>query len=306
MQRKVNQIGPSTLMVSLPSKWVKINKISKGDDVEIIENGKELRIGVNLNEEYKKIDIKVRPGNNWYTSQIVRNLYLSGYDEIKVEYDDENVINKIQKNARLLLGFEIIEQKKNSCTLRNLSSGVESELDNLIRKVFLMTESMFEMSIEQLENNKPDLEKIIDIRNNIHRFTNLCRRIITKKQKYNIVKNTSLYNILTSINVITHNIMYAHQYLDSKKSIPSLKPSAKYLRKVLRVFNVFHKAYYSKNVESMYDIQHSREALINNEFVSILEKSKGENVVLCYYFAEIARFIASIQGAALIKYHLND
>ena len=33
MQRKVIQQGPSTLMVSLPSKWVKENNIKKGEEL---------------------------------------------------------------------------------------------------------------------------------------------------------------------------------------------------------------------------------------------------------------------------------
>ncbi|MBT5043325.1 AbrB/MazE/SpoVT family DNA-binding domain-containing protein, partial [Candidatus Woesearchaeota archaeon] len=42
VKRKVSLIGPSTLMVSLPSKWVKAFGIKKGDEIEITENGSNL------------------------------------------------------------------------------------------------------------------------------------------------------------------------------------------------------------------------------------------------------------------------
>ena len=41
-KRKVSLIGPSTLMVSLPSKWVKEFGVKKGDEINITENGPNL------------------------------------------------------------------------------------------------------------------------------------------------------------------------------------------------------------------------------------------------------------------------
>ena len=35
MKRKVNKVGPTTLSITLPSKWVKENNIKKGDELEL-------------------------------------------------------------------------------------------------------------------------------------------------------------------------------------------------------------------------------------------------------------------------------
>ena len=62
MQRKVNQIGPSTLMVSLPSKWAKRYNVRKGDSVEVTEEGKSLHIYPERNtSEGKKASSKENP-----------------------------------------------------------------------------------------------------------------------------------------------------------------------------------------------------------------------------------------------------
>jgi len=42
MKRKVSQIGPATLMVSLPSKWAKQFGVKKGSELEIEEKGNKL------------------------------------------------------------------------------------------------------------------------------------------------------------------------------------------------------------------------------------------------------------------------
>ena len=304
MKRKVSKIGPATLMVSLPSKWVKINNISKGDELEVIENGKELRISLNPHEEYQKININLESGNDWYISQIIRNLYLAGFDEIIVNFDDKETITKIHEIVRLLLGFEVIEQKDYSCVIKNLSTGIETELDTLLRKIFLLNKSLFGAAIEQLENKSIDFQKIKDIRDNIHKFVNLYRRTITKKKIYGLIQNRAIFIILTRIMMICNNLMYSHRYLNGKEKLPNLKESVSYLRKVSELYNLFHDTFYSKKFEKLAEINKMRHDLINNEFISLAESTKGENTVLCHYYAEIARLIAT-NGGAMIKYHLG-
>ncbi len=46
MKRKVSLHGPSTLTVSLPSKWVKKYCIKKGDELDIEEKNSTLIIQV--------------------------------------------------------------------------------------------------------------------------------------------------------------------------------------------------------------------------------------------------------------------
>ena len=45
MKRKVSQVGPATLMVSLPSKWARRYSVKPGDEVDLVEDGPKLIIG---------------------------------------------------------------------------------------------------------------------------------------------------------------------------------------------------------------------------------------------------------------------
>ncbi|MBS3097718.1 AbrB/MazE/SpoVT family DNA-binding domain-containing protein [Candidatus Woesearchaeota archaeon] len=305
MKRKVVQQGPATLMVSLPSKWVKANNISKGDELEVTEDGKELGISVKPHEEYQKIDIKIESGNEWYISQVIRNLYLAGFAEFIANFDDKETIKKIQDIVYFLLGFVIIEQKDYSCVIKNLSTGVEKELDNLLRKIFLLTKSVFEVAIDQLKNKDLNVQRIKDLRDNVHRFSNLYRRTITKKNIYGLIQNRAIFIILTRIMMICNNVVYAHNYLNKKKKLPSLKPSINYLKKTSNLYDIFYDIFFSKKFERLAEIHEIRHDLINNEFVSIAESMKGENVVVCHYYAEIVRLIAT-NGGAMVKYHFSQ
>ena len=51
MRRKLVKQGNATLMISLPSKWAKENKLDKGDEIILNEYGRDLIVST---EEVKK------------------------------------------------------------------------------------------------------------------------------------------------------------------------------------------------------------------------------------------------------------
>ena len=44
MKRKAIQLANQTLVISMPSKWVKEQGIKKGDEIDVEEKGKRLMI----------------------------------------------------------------------------------------------------------------------------------------------------------------------------------------------------------------------------------------------------------------------
>jgi len=106
IKRKIVLHGPSTLTISLPATWVKKFNIKKGDELDIAEHGKELRINLEkeFSPEIKEIcvgDLK-RLGKTYLTAS-----YRQGYDEIKIDYNDPQYISIIQSIlSRETTGFE--------------------------------------------------------------------------------------------------------------------------------------------------------------------------------------------------------
>ena len=76
MKRKVNQVGTGTLTISLPVNWVKDNNIRKGDELDLLVKGKELRLGSASKTDFMSTQISLTSNNSRYIFQIIRNLYL--------------------------------------------------------------------------------------------------------------------------------------------------------------------------------------------------------------------------------------
>ncbi len=302
MKRKVNRVGTGTLTVSLPSAWTKKHNVKYGDEIDVEERQNGLLVSTKPKASYQKTTITLESGNDWYVSQLLRNLYLAGMDEIKVNYPNRNVIPQIHKIMDLLLGYEIIETRDTHCIIKNLSAGLDTELDTLLRKIFLLTKTIIGDAIEHLKKGKIEVELIRSMRDTIHKFSSFYRRTITKQHLYCLVKNRAIFIILTRVMMISNNVLYAHRYLASKNKLPDLKPAVKYLQSVLELFNLFYDTFYSQKFSQLAQINSVREELIDRKFVQMAETNHGEVVVACHYYAEIVRLIAT-NGGAMIKFH---
>ena len=59
MKRKLVKQGAATMMISLPSKWIKENGLDKGDEIELIEQGGELLIKSRESQEHNNLKINL-------------------------------------------------------------------------------------------------------------------------------------------------------------------------------------------------------------------------------------------------------
>ena len=131
MKRKVNKVGPATLSITLPAKWVKENQIQKGEQLEVSSTENTLLIGKGvpvLVEEVKKE--LVHRGSLGYVKSVINNLYRRGYDILTLSYDHEETARFIAKAVQETMGYEIVEQHKESITIRNVAGVFEQEFDN--------------------------------------------------------------------------------------------------------------------------------------------------------------------------------
>lgn len=199
MKRKVSLIGPSTLMVSLPSAWCKKYSVKKGDDMNVDEKDKNLIIGFNTSSvktvreaDLTNFDILIH--------RRLRALYISGADEIRVKFEEPKIIEKVQKELRNgLIGFEVVEQSKNSCTIKCISEESNSEFDSLLRRIFILLQSMGNDISENLSKKEYNLEYIQFTDHNINRFTNFCLRYLNKKGYKDYEKTCVIYSLIQGL-----------------------------------------------------------------------------------------------------------
>jgi len=180
MKRKVIKQGPSTLMVSLPSKWVKEHNIEQGNEVELEEISEGLLIKTDSKSKLNTITVNVS-GPPKLIRRYIGNIYRKGYDEITLEFDDPSSIKHIEKYSQDFLGLQITEQGKKYCVLHSVASLKIEEYDSMVNRIFLLILEMGSDVIDALK--KKDLDELSNIAildNSVNKLFNACLRIINR------------------------------------------------------------------------------------------------------------------------------
>ena len=143
MERKLVKHGESTLMVSLPRKWVGQQGLHKGDKVNLTPSSEKLvvaRLGktgpTEIKVHFPKADYEDIRGK-------LGPLYRKGYTSIKATFDNPRAIFFIQIVIRSIFDLEIVEQAQKSCTIKRLEKSLPLDPEQLSNKVFNLINTEF-------------------------------------------------------------------------------------------------------------------------------------------------------------------
>ncbi len=195
-KRKINRVGTSTLTVSLPSKWADLSGLKAGDEVEVVEEGRNLRIltGGKSNERRSASFFVKVPEH--FMGRMICSPFLKGYDSITIRYDDQRVYGKILGAMKNIVGFEIVEQKEGMCRIEEITKGTEEKFNQLILRLFHVLRSLSNDLKNYLKNPHTDIESILDIEYTCDKLSLYCRRVINKDAvSGKTYDNTGLYHV---------------------------------------------------------------------------------------------------------------
>ncbi len=221
MKRKVAQIGPATLMVSLPSGWVKRCNIKKGEEIDIEERGKQLLISTTKPTLLHKTVINLENADERTVRWSISALHKSGYDQIEILYNDPVVPSILEELIKdLLTGFIITSQTKTSCILKSIIHEKQEEFDTTLRRAFLVTLSLSKDSLEACKTKKFNiLKKIKNLEKTNNQLTNFCERLLNLFGYSNFKKNFFMYAILWNLEKVADEYKYLCNYLEESKKI---------------------------------------------------------------------------------------
>lgn len=285
MKRKVVLHGPSTLTISLPTSWVKKFDIKKGDELNIEEYGRELRINTESTSfEKKEIDVEnfERLGRSYITSS-----YRQGYDEIDFTYEDNNYIETIQEMiAKEITGFEIIRQHNNHCVIKDLTGHSKDEFEIALRRIWLL---LLDLSNESLlaikKNNSAELKNIKRIDYSINKFSNYCLRVLIKKGRYDFKKTPLYYHFVKSLEEI------ADQYKDlctfHSDNLKKIEENlVELFSKTNSHLNSIYKLFYKYDKQKIEDLF--------NETKTTYNKISNSKDKVAFYLSSISRSIRNL------------
>lgn len=175
MERQLVQHGKSTVMVSLPRKWVQKKGLHKGDSIHITELADKIVISpAQRKEELLEAVVTIPTADYELVRALLGTLYRKGYQKITVTYPDPKTIYYIQLITKAIHGFEIVEQTETKCVLRNYTKELEldrqeilSKVTNIIRMEFILVREYLHQGIKGKDN------EIKSIRDDCWKFRNM-------------------------------------------------------------------------------------------------------------------------------------
>lgn len=296
MKRKLVKQGSATMMVSLPSKWIKKNELEKGDEVDIEEVDNTLVISEkNISSEKKEIEMSIDTDVESAVRIMLVNAYRLGYDRIKINFKDEKVFNIIKlETYNHILGFELISKTNNQCIIENITEPSKDQFDNIFSKIILNIEELLVSTEKMLKGDKVEYSTT---EQKIMQYANFCRRILTKEHDNNYALKWSFHVELIHGQRELYHLM---KYLEKNK--------VKYERELIvllenckDVFNLLKKAYYEKKLSYIEEIHRIEKEITYKKGYPIFEKTKSPVVAHNIMKAHRDFYLASSQLSTIIN-----
>ncbi len=293
MKRNIIQQGAS-YTITLPKKWVEDNNLKNKDEIELDEDNNQLILKGKGQGKRQTIKVNIPHSTRSLTKSIISNAYKKGYDIIEVTYEDDSTAKVIEKVVHDLMGHEIMDKKSHFLIIKNISTELEEEYDNIFRKsFFLCKENMAIIKEEIKELSFQRLEEVQETRNLITKYTDYCKRIITKNRRNN---ETSMfeYIIIWTLEKISNEINYLYRYLHT--NAPKLnKEDIKSLNLAFHLFDNIMVHYFKKDVSYLHEFSKEKDQFLHERFDKLIT-SKSVNQVVLHRAGNIVRRCQDIVG----------
>lgn len=285
MKRKIVRQGHSTMTVSLPASWIKKFSLKEGDEINVEESGNNLEVSASKSAGTSSIEIDATK-YGLFTKNDLSHLYIQGYDEIIIHFDNEEVLKQIKERLPDCIGFEAIDQSESKITIRSISSALESEFDSILRKVFQILKNMADEILDALEKKQFDrLKQIRDMETINNKFTSFLLRLIVKKGYK--VQNRSLqaYDLIQNLERIADEYKYLCDDITKESHIE--KEALEILKKINSFMDLIYNLYYNfepkKNLliyklrkdlkaSSTKLLSKSKNSIVSSHLIALVEK----------------------------------
>ncbi len=254
MKRKVIEQGNGTLTITLPKQWTKNVGLKGGDEIEVVEKGKELSILTKGDKEISKVSIDLRNVRSATAAKwVLSAMHKSGYDEIEVFYDDNATLKAIHGEVKdTFVGFAIMEQSKQRVLIRSVSKDSYSEFERSLRRAFQVTLALADSISERIKSKDFEhIMELVSLEKSNNQFTNFCERMLVKEGYEFPEKTCFKYIVVWNIEKVCDFYKDICKYIDEMK-IDNLSPDiSKFYNEVSLFFRNFYNLIYKFDLNEL-------------------------------------------------------
>lgn len=198
MRRKTIQLAGKTLVVSLPSTWVRLHGIKKGEELEVSEHGPAIVVEPVRQEKGSSIVVDISGLNASLVWHAVVWKYVAGFSQIEVRFKDHPVrdprsgvmihsADAVERALEGLIGMEVVRQAGNSMTIREVSSIIPEEYQMIVRRVWLTCLSMMEDSAKAVsKKDYAAFQTAVKVEKNVNRLVLYSLRMLHRGVASNV------------------------------------------------------------------------------------------------------------------------
>lgn len=298
IKRKVIQIAGSTCLVSLPKTWIDSMSIKKGDELELQVENDKIVVSVDGDSRPEVIKVDVTDAN-LFVFRFLGAIYKSGYDEVELKISDNTSLKDLSRQINAMLpGYEVVDQHGNICIIKNISKGLESEFDTLLRKIFLITRSIANNTLEALKAKEyAQLRDTFILEETTNRFCNFCERLLNKKGYKNGKKTTFVYNIVWELEKVADQFKYMNKYILETKNVKIGKEAIVLFEKVNELFNTFYELFYKFDQAKVQKIAEGRKSIVDES--DKLFSSKTTDAKIIHHLENVTQMVFNMTGSYL-------
>src|SRR3989344_7337330 len=181
MIRKLIQLSPSTAVVSLPSSWIKKNKLPKGAPLFVEEKENQIIISADNVSNEQEVNVDISSLKEKLMWAAIDAAYVAGYDSIILTTRNQEQTKLMTKVAHYFPGMIIFEERKNKVHLKDMANHSKGEVDKILNRIFNLNIALLEDSLEAIKTQDWDLLADIKRRDyHINSYISYCLRQLNK------------------------------------------------------------------------------------------------------------------------------
>ncbi|HDD36138.1 MAG TPA: phosphate uptake regulator PhoU [Archaeoglobus veneficus] len=190
--RKLQLIGGSSYMISLPKEWIRIHNLSQGDEVILHVDENYIRLFPKKYSESERIAravVKEIPRHDEkFITRFVYALYIQGFDEITIRDKllSPKFVNKLSEVVRSLIGMEVIDATDNKVVLKCLATS-DFDVSGILKRMAQIIKGMMESIEENLRlKSSNEIDEIFKLEEDSDRLY-----LLAVRQEHRLVKELS-------------------------------------------------------------------------------------------------------------------
>jgi phosphate uptake regulator len=292
MRRKIVKQGRNTFTVSLPRKWCERNKISEGEEIDVLEKGDNLLLSKELSKGRGEVRIDVTNLDRSTIILLILSLYRYGYDKIVVSskqnavkyylHNKEVSISSVVQDAvTRLIGAEITSTSRGAYSIEVITEDSREKFDTVLRRIFLLIMEMFEGFLEGIKKKDRVLMEEVAVQHvNIKKFINYARRLLNKFGYKDAEKTNFYFSTVAFLGKMDEIIKNFTGFVLDEKHITFSKKLFSLLEEIRNSLKMFYDSFYKYDVQKIGEMHRKRDLFKRRLYKDYSKFSKDDLFVI--------------------------